>query len=241
MSTLFVSDVHLSAARPAIVDKFVGLLEGKARSIDTLYLLGDCFDLYLGDDDVSEPHPRVVRSLRELSDSGVGLNVVRGNHDFLMGTDFEQTTGCRLLNDLTVIDVCGTSTLVMHGDTLCTDDLDYQTFRRYSRDPTNQRAFLSLPLDARRAEAERLRAKSEDQTRLKPEEIMDVSRQSVIEVMRSHDVTHLIHGHTHRPYIHDVELGDAVGKRIVLGDWYDDGSVLCWDMNGYRHAMLDDL
>lgn len=241
MSTLFVSDVHLSAARPEIVDKFVGLLAGKARSIDTLFILGDCFDLYLGDDDVSEPHPRIVRSLRELSDSGVGLNVVRGNHDFLMGTDFEQMTGCRLLDDLTVIDICGTSTLIMHGDTLCTDDLDYQAFRRYSRDPANQRAFLSLPLDARRAEAERLRAKSEDQTRLKPEEIMDVTQQSVIEVMRSHDVTHLIHGHTHRPAIHDIELGDGVGKRIVLGDWYDNGSVLCWDMSGYRHAMLDDL
>lgn len=241
MSSLFVSDIHLSAARPAIVEDFVSLLEGKARNVDTFYILGDCFDLYLGDDDATGPHPGVMGSLRELSDSGVTLNVVRGNHDFLMGADFEETTGCRLLQDLTVVDVCGTRTLIMHGDTLCTDDIDYQTFRRYTRDPANQRAFLSLPLTARAAEAERLRAKSQDQTRLKPEEIMDVSEQSVREVMRSHDVSHLIHGHTHRPAVHDVELGGVSGKRIVLGDWYDEGSALYWDENGYRFAKLPEL
>ncbi len=241
MPILFVSDIHLSAARPTIVDDFVGLLEDKARTADALYILGDCFDLYLGDDDTTDPHPRVMLSLRELTASGVAVNVVHGNHDFLMGADFERATGCRLLEDLTVIDLFGTKTLIMHGDTLCTDDVDYQAFRSYSRDPGNQKVFLGLRLEARRAESERLRAKSQDQTRLKPEEIMDVSDKTVTEVMLAKNVSHLIHGHTHRPAVHDVELEGALGKRIVLGDWYDDGSVLCWDDSGYRHAKLDEL
>ena len=239
MATFFVSDIHLSAARPSIVDDFIGFLEGAARGADALYILGDCFDLYLGDDDDTAPHARVVASLRALTEPVV--SVVRGNHDFLMGADFERASGCRVLEDLTVIDLYDTRILIMHGDTLCLDDEDYQAFRRYSRDPENQRTFLSLPLGARRREAERLRAKSQDATRLKPEEIMDVSPRAVTQTMLDHAVSHLIHGHTHRPAVHHVDVGGTPGQRIVLGDWYDQGSVLVWNEAGFRHAKLDEL
>ena len=240
MSTLFVSDIHLSAARPSIVEDFVGLLEGAARSARAFYILGDCFDQYLGDDDLTDPHARVIESLGRLTASGVPVSVVYGNHDFLMGSYFEKTTGCRMLEDLTVIDLYGTKTLIMHGDTLCIDDVEYQAFRRYSRDPDNQRAFLDLPLEARKVEAARMRAKSQDRTRLKAEEIMDVNVMAVTQVMRAHGVSHLIHGHTHRRAIHDVDLDGKPGKRIVLGDWYDAGSLLVWDENGYRHVVLSE-
>ena len=241
MSTLFVSDVHLNDARANIVRAFLEFLDQKARHADALFILGDLFDAWLGDDDDNPPHVEISDALAALTATGLPVSVVQGNHDFLLGEKFAQRSGCALLGDHTVIDVYGISTLIMHGDTLCTDDLDYQAFRRYSRDSGNQEVFLSLPLEARRAEAERLRAKSQDKTRLKPEEIMDVSDKTVTEVMLAKNVSHLIHGHTHRPAVHDVELEGALGKRIVLGDWYDDGSVLCWDDNGYRHAKLDEL
>ena len=142
MATFFVSDIHLSAARPSIVDDFIGFLEGAARGADALYILGDCFDLYLGDDDDTAPHARVVASLRALTATEPVVSVVRGNHDFLMGADFERASGCRVLEDLTVIDLYDTRILIMHGDTLCLDDEDYQAFRRYSRDPGEPTHFL---------------------------------------------------------------------------------------------------
>ena len=241
MFTLFVSDIHLSAVRPLIVDSFIEFLDGPARQADALYILGDCFDRYLGDDDNTDPHPRVIAALHELTASGVPVSVVQGNHDFLMGAQFETASGCRVLDDLTIIGVYGTKTLIMHGDTLCTDDVDYQAFRRYSREPDNQQAFLALPLALRAAQAERLRAKSQDQTRLKAEEIMDVNARTVTQVMLDQGVSHLIHGHTHRRAIHTVECNEQPGKRIVLGDWYDSGSALVWDQEGFRFARLDQL
>lgn len=242
MTTFFVSDMHLSMARPAIVDDFVGFLQRVPQYAHSLYILGDCFDFYLGDDDQTEPHPRIFAALKTLTEGNTAVSVVRGNHDFLIGNHFETLTGTRVLEDLTVIDLYGTKTLIMHGDTLCTDDVEYQDFRRYSRDPDNQRAFLALPLQARRVEAERLRAKSQDLSRLKTEEIMDVSADAVTQAMREHKVLQLIHGHTHRPACHDVNLeGKTPGRRIVLGDWYDSGSVLACDANGLRRTTLSEF
>jgi len=242
MATFFVSDIHLSAARPAIVDDFVKFLEYLAPQANTLYILGDCFDLYLGDDDDTEPHPRIIAALKALTRTQTTVNIVRGNHDFLMGKDFEIRTGTKVLNDLTVLDLYGTATLIMHGDTLCTDDVEYQAFRRYSRDPNNQRTFLALPLQTRRAQAQQLRATSQDRTRLKADEIMDVNANAVTEIMQTHKVSQLIHGHTHRPGVHDVDLGGKTpGKRIVLADWYDSASVLIYDERGARRCNLNDL
>lgn len=241
MAALFVSDVHLSAQRPRIVSAFIDFLNCQARDAEVLYILGDCFDRWLGDDDDTPPHGEVLAALADLTRAGVPVNVLHGNHDFLLGAGFEGRTGCRLLEDPSVVEVYGTPTLLMHGDTLCTDDIEYQKFRAYSRDPAIQATFLKMPLAERAAEADRLRAKSKTHTRLKAEEIMDVSAGAVLEVMRNHGTLHLIHGHTHRPAVHVIEVDGDKAQRIVLADWYEQDSVLVWDSSGFRMNRVVDL
>ncbi len=241
MATLFVSDLHLSPQRPVIVEAFIEFLGREARAAEALYVLGDCFDRWLGDDDETPPHREVIEALARLTESGVPVWMLHGNHDFLIGPGFEAETRCRLLPDPSVIRLYGERALIMHGDTLCTDDVGYQAFRAYARDPVTQRAFLDQPLDERAREADRLRAESKTHTRLKPEEIMDVNAQAVIDAMCVHDVRLLIHGHTHRPGVQSVDLGDRTGTRVVLGDWYERDSVLVWDEQGYRLGRVRDL
>lgn len=238
MTTLFLSDVHLSASRPAIVTGFTSFLERGVRDADAVYILGDLFDEWLGDDDDRPPHPQVISALSGLAGSGVPVYVMRGNHDFLLGERFESMSGCSLLDDEVVVDLYGTRVLLMHGDSLCTRDTEYQEFRKMSRDPANQQAFLSRPLDVRAAQAADIRRGSRESTRLKTDEIMDVTPQAVVQTMRAYGVTHLVHGHTHRPDIHDTDLGGDVGKRIVLGDWYEQGSVLYWSAGGFSLDRL---
>lgn len=241
MTTLFASDVHLSDARPEAVDAFVAFLAGPARSAAALYLLGDVFDMWLGDDDDRPPHPAVQAALAALTGAGVPVSVVHGNHDFLISDAFAARTGCALLGDETLVDLHGARVLLMHGDTLCTRDTDYQEFRRYTRDPDNQAAFLALPLAARLDQAAAIRHRSQGASRLKPEDIMDVTPDAVVERMRAHRADVLVHGHTHRPGVHPVALGGATGRRIVLGDWYDGDSVLAWDASGCRLSGAGDL
>ena len=233
MPTLFVSDIHLSDDRPAMVDAFLDFLchcEGRA---DALYILGDLFDLWLGDDDERSPHPAVLGAIRKLTVSGVPVAVLPGNRDFLLGAAFEQRTGCRLLQDPTLIELDGIRVLLMHGDTLCTDDVDYQRYRAHVRDPDRQRAFLAQPLDKRLAEAVPVRDASKQATRAKPEYIMDVTQHAVERVMLDWDVRHLIHGHTHRPAIHGISLNGQPATRIVLGDWYSRENVLVWKRDSF--------
>lgn len=241
MVTLFVSDVHLSAVRPDIVSCFTGFLERQARAADALYILGDLFDEWLGDDDDRPPHPEIIDALSRLTASGVPVHVMRGNHDFLLGDRFASMSGCSLLDDEVVADLYGTPTLLMHGDSLCTRDTEYQEFRKMSRDPANQQVFLALSLGARAAGAAGIRDRSAASVRLKTDEIMDVTPDAVVEAMRAHGVTHFVHGHTHRPAVHDTDLGGVRGKRIVLGDWYEQDSVLCWTPDGFSLGRLDDL
>lgn len=238
MRILFVSDMHLSATRSAVVSSFIDFLDSAPRCADVLYILGDCFDRWLGDDDDTPPNPAIVEALSSATRAGLPVHVLRGNHDFLLGAGFESASGCRLLGDPSVIEVHGTRVLIMHGDTLCTDDVDYQHYRAYTRDAGNQRAFLSLPLGERAARAEQISAQSRTQTALKPDEVMDVNHDAVVEAMRHHGVSYLIHGHTHRPAIHHVCVDGAPATRIVLGDWYEHGHVLEWDEQGYRTAPL---
>ncbi|MDX1513885.1 MAG: UDP-2,3-diacylglucosamine diphosphatase [Gammaproteobacteria bacterium] len=240
MTTLFVSDVHLSASRPAIVSRFIGFLGGEARKSDALYILGDLFDEWLGDDDDRPPHAEIIDALRDFSASGTPLYVMPGNHDFLLGDRFASMSGCRLLGDEAVVDLYGTRVLLMHGDSLCTLDTDYQAFRKLSRDPDVQRQVLELSLKAREARAAEIRGLSRSAMRLKTEEIMDVTPAAVAETMGRHGVTHFIHGHTHRPAVHDMQLRGESGKRIVLGDWYDQDSVLRWSAGGFRLGRLGD-
>lgn len=241
MATLFVSDVHLSARRPEIVDAFEGFLEQPARRADGVYILGDLFDEWLGDDDDRAPHPRITQALKGLSESGVPVRIMHGNHDFLLGSAFEQASRCPIIGDPSVVEVEGARVLLMHGDILCTRDVDYQEFRKTVRDPEVQREFLELPFDERVERVTAMRGESRKAMRLKPQDIMDVTPEAVVEAMQAHGVRHFIHGHTHRPAVHELELGGESAVRIVLGDWYEQDSVLIWNQEGFRLGRISDL
>jgi UDP-2,3-diacylglucosamine hydrolase len=223
--TLFVSDVHLSNEHPAQVRLFERLLLD-ARSADALYILGDLFEYWVGDDDPAEGLTGVIAGLGELSRQGVPVYFIHGNRDFLIGRGFSKRTGVELLPEAVVVDLYGTPTLLMHGDTLCTDDRAYLAFRKKARNPIYQRLFLWKSLAKRRAIAQGLRAKSEQEVKAKTAEIMDVNVYAVSDAMRKYKVRRLIHGHTHRRAIHNFDLSGDKAQRVVLGDWYETGSVL---------------
>ena len=232
MTVLFVSDLHLDPARPAATDAFLALLAGAAREATALYILGDLFEAWVGDDDPSEPGASVCAALKTLSDAGVPVYLMRGNRDFLYGPQIAERSGATLLPDPCIVDLAGVPTLLMHGDLLCTDDAAYQAFRRQVRDPAWQSQFLSQPLAARHAFAAKARAASREHQQGLAESITDVNPDEVVDVLRRHGVIRLIHGHTHRPAIHSLEVDDRAAQRIVLGDWYEQGSVLRLDADG---------
>ena len=238
---LFASDVHLSAHRPGAVATFLEFLSGPVRQADRLYLLGDVFDLWLGDDDDRAPHPEVEAALAETVSAGVPIDLIRGNHDFLLGGAFVERTGCRLLDEPHVIEVMNERAVLLHGDTLCTRDVEYQAFRRYARDPENQRAFLARPMEERVQEAAGIRATSNARTRIEAEDIMDVTDEEVVRVLSECGATRMIHGHTHRPAVHELGVDAGPATRVVLGDWYDRGTVLVWDEAGCRLASVQTL
>ncbi len=237
-TTLFISDLHLDASRPVITELFLDFLHTDATQAEVLYILGDLFEAWIGDDDPAPEHQKVIAALHELNAQGVAIYFMHGNRDFLIGADFAARSGCTLLADPTLIDLYGIPTLLMHGDTLCTDDIDYQTVRRRVRDPHWQREVLAKPLDVRRQIAQAARTESAAHIAGTAYEIMDANHDAVMDVLRNHHVTQLIHGHTHRPAIHDYDLDGAPARRIVLGDWYEQGSVLRCDADGCR---LDSL
>jgi len=241
MAILMVSDVHLSASRPHAVAAFLALLQTHARAAEALYILGDLFDQWLGDDDETPPHPHIVEGLARVSTSGTDVCVLHGNHDFLLGGKFAARTGCRILPDPTTIDLYGTPTLLMHGDSLCTDDVEYQTFRTYSRNLDNQRAFLHQPFAERIATANALRLRSQRSVPLKPDQILDVNGDAVEAIMREYEVFDLIHGHTHRPAVHRFTLDGRAARRIVLGDWYEGDNMLVCDSGGPRLSAVNDF
>ncbi|MFT3789585.1 MAG: UDP-2,3-diacylglucosamine diphosphatase [Rudaea sp.] len=226
MTALFISDLHLDPQRPHIVDLFAALLAGEARRADALYILGDLFEAWIGDDDDAALPARVAQATRALRDAGVPVYFMHGNRDFLLGADYAARAGITLLADPTVIELGGERTLLMHGDTLCTDDVEYLKFRALVRDPRWQAQFLSKPLAERRAFAAQARGESRRHTSVARPEIMDVNQAAVAAAMRAHGVRKLIHGHTHRPATHRFELDGQTAERIVLGDWYEQDSVL---------------
>lgn len=227
--TLFISDLHLDGERQQITDLFLQFLQGEARQADALYILGDLFESWIGDDDDAPLAQQVQDALAALTGSGVKAYFMAGNRDFLVGAPFAARTGVGLLVDPTVIDLGGVPTLLMHGDTLCTDDVAYQAFRAQVRNPAWQQAFLAQPLAQRRAFAAQAREQSRLHTGSTMAQIMDVTDTAVHEALRASGAQRLIHGHTHRPGRHRVDLGGRPAERIVLGDWYDQGSVLCID------------
>ena len=239
MLTLFASDLHLSARRPETTELFLRFLTGPAREADALYLLGDLFDYWIGDDDLDDPLTR--RVCDALASVPAAKFFLPGNRDFLVGTAFSAASGCTLLDDETVIDLAGTPTVLLHGDTLCTDDAAYQTFRATTRSPAWQREFLTKPLAERRKQAEALREQSETEKRAKSYDLMDANADAIAETFRRHGADRMIHGHTHRQARHEHVVDGRVRERWVLGDW--DGrdnraNVLAIDDRGGRWLSI---
>ncbi|HXJ54766.1 MAG TPA: UDP-2,3-diacylglucosamine diphosphatase [Burkholderiales bacterium] len=227
MSSLFISDLHLTEERPEANERFIDLLEGKARGADALYILGDFFESWIGDDDLEAPFNAVIAGLLgDLARRGVPVNLMHGNRDFLVGERFCAATGTKLLADPSVHEIGGVRTLLMHGDTLCTDDLDYQNWRRIARSETWQREFLAKPLAERRRAIIDMREKSKEVVQAKPADIMDVNDAAVASALRAHAVTRLVHGHTHRPGRHALTIDGRPAERWVLPDWYGRGGYL---------------
>jgi UDP-2,3-diacylglucosamine hydrolase len=233
MTTLFIADLHLDSSRPQITELFGSYLASdEVRSADALYILGDLVEAWIGDDDDAELPQRIADATRAVRDAGVPVYFMVGNRDFLLGETFAARAGMTLLEDGVVHDIHGQPTLLMHGDVLCTDDVEYQAVRRQVRNPQWQAQVLAMPLQARRALAVQAREDSRKHTGSTMESIMDVNADAVAESMRKAGVTRLIHGHTHRPAVHAFELDNQPAARIVLGDWYQHGSVLRVDADG---------
>jgi UDP-2,3-diacylglucosamine hydrolase len=230
---LFVSDLHLAPQRPAMAAAFARLLRTDARSAGRLYILGDLFDYWIGDDDLAERlHAEVAAELAALAATGCRVYFMPGNRDFLLGERFARAANLALLGDPTVEAFDGTRTLLLHGDTLCLDDLDYLAFRAKVRDPAWQQSFLAQPLGQRRVAALQLRADSESSQAHKAAEIMDVSPRAVVQAFRESGCTRMIHGHTHRPGKHEYRIDAALCERWVLADWYGRASYLRCDASG---------
>ena len=241
MKTLFISDLHLEADRPEIGKQFLAFLEGEARDADTLYILGDLFEFWVGDDDPNEHYAAMKSAMRALVDSGVPVFFMHGNRDFMIGVDFAHETGVQILPDPHPVDLHGTSVLLSHGDAMCTDDVEYQQIRAMTRNPEWQAMMLTKSLAERLAFAAHARTESQSKNESSNGEIVDVNQDEVVKMIAEHGVEVLLHGHTHRPAVHDVDLGDRRAKRIVLGDWYEQGSVLRWDENGYSLDVMPRL
>ncbi len=223
MSTLFISDLHLHESRPHITRAFFHFLQTQAKQTEALYILGDFFDAWIGDDDDAVLPQQVAAELFALHQQGTAIYFQHGNRDFLLGNAYASKAGMTLIAESTVIDLYGTASLLLHGDTLCTADKDYQQFRAMVRSSQWQQQILSQPLVARRALATQLREKSQSMNSLKADDIMDVTPTEVITQMSNAKVTRLIHGHTHRPGQHSLIVNQHPAERIVLGDWHSHG------------------
>lgn len=233
--TLFISDLHLTIERPEVTRKFIKLLTTRATEAHALYILGDLFDTWIGDDDFSPPINSVKKHLKALTDLGTPVFYIHGNRDFLIGKRFSEQTGVTLLDEYSVIDLYGTRTLLTHGDLLCTDDLPYQEFRIKSHSAEWQENVLSKPLIFRLLYARWYRLRSYFHKRKKSQDIMDVNRDTVKQLMAKYQTLRLIHGHTHRPAVHDIEIQGEKAHRFVLAEWKKDcASLLSWSEAGYK-------
>jgi len=237
MSTLFISDLHLDPERPTTLRAFLDLLAGEARSADALYILGDFFEAWLGDDDNSPLGETVATALKQLSDSGCKIYLMHGNRDFLISDDFCQRAGCQLLTDPVKINLYGKPVLLLHGDSLCTEDHSYMEFRAMVRSPQWQQQFLAKSLAERQLIAQQLRNASKQANSIKAVDILDVTIEEVIKAFEHYDVELMIHGHTHRPKIHQHSTKKGEAQRIVLGDWDQYGWLLRYQED--HHYQLD--
>ena len=237
--SIFVSDLHLTPERPRANEAFREFIAGTAAQAQAVYILGDLFEYWVGDDDLADSfNAGIADTLRSLSARGVVLHFMHGNRDLLAGEAFARRSGARLIPDPLLLDLHGTPTLVMHGDTLCTDDIEYQKFRAFAHDPANQRRFLAQPIELRRKEITGYRAGSEKSKQEKSAEIMDVTQAAVERTLREFGYPRLIHGHTHRPGRHLHVVDGRSCERWVLTDWYGRAGYLRCDATGCQAISL---
>ncbi len=239
MTVAFISDLHLDASRPEATAAFLNFLRGPALELERLYILGDLFEYWIGDDDPNPHNRAVTRALHDYTQQQPRCYFLPGNRDFMIGVGFMRETGLQPLDDPCVVEVHGTSLLISHGDIYCIDDTAYQRFRRFSHNPLILMFYRALPFSLRRRLVDKARDESRAQKANKSAEIMDVNQSAIEGSMRKFGVTTLLHGHTHRPAEHSFSLDGNAATRIVLGDWYDSGPVLYWDAAGRRTAKLD--
>lgn len=232
MNTLLIADLHLSPERPDVTSAFLAFLTARASGAEALYILGDLFEAWIGDDDPSELAQEVIGALARLHRDGTALFFTAGNRDFLVGRRFARETGARLLPDVHVAELYGRRVLLLHGDTLCLEDETYQRFRRRVRNPAIKWLLRHLPLKKRLQIARDWRHRSMAANSNKADHIMDVSPEAVVELMRRHRVDTMVHGHTHRPAVHKTSVDGAPARRIVLGDWGHLGWAVVADPHG---------
>ena len=240
MSVLFISDLHLGDERPDKLELFQALLRGPARTAEALYILGDLFEAWAGDDDRTPPHPEITSELAGFTRAGGRLFLMRGNRDYLLGRDFALATGGQLIDDETAIILHDRKTLLMHGDTLCTRDVKYQLYRRLVNNRLAIKLFLCVPFSIRHRIWHGIRDLTRRTTARKTPYIIDAQQTAVEKVMRRHDVLDLIHGHTHRQGVHEFMLDGRPARRYVLGDWYESDCVLVADANGLQMWRIAD-
>jgi len=238
VTTLFISDLHLDAGRPEIAAQLLAFLKGEAADADALYILGDLFETWVGDDDPN-PHFAIVKNaIRKLVSRRVPVYFMHGNRDFAIGEKFAEETGVIILPDPYVVELYGENVLLSHGDAYCTDDVQYQTIRKMTRDPAWLAMMLKKPLQERIALAAQSRAASSARASTLNEKITDVNQGAIEQALREANVDTMLHGHTHRPATHRFTIDGEPASRIVLGDWYEQGSVVRWDKNGPTLSVL---
>ena len=236
---LLFSDLHLEEERPDITRAFLHFLATRARQAEALYILGDFFEVWIGDDAMTPFQQSIANALRALSERGTRIYLMHGNRDFMLGKGFCRAAGCTLLGDPSVVEFGGERVLLMHGDSLCTRDEGYMRLRRLLRNPLSLFILRNLPLSTRRKLARKLRDESRAQTRMKASDIIDVTPELIPRVLAEHGVRTLIHGHTHRPATHELEVDGHPARRIVLGDWDQQGWALQVDESGFQQAPFD--
>ncbi len=238
MHTLFISDLHLDEHHPQSTDYFYNFLEAHAKSAQAIYILGDFFELWIGDDDHTEFSDRIKKSLKKLTARGIKVYLMGGNRDFLLGKRFAKACGCTLIKDFTPINLYGSKVLLTHGDALCTFDEQHMRFRKFSHNPVIKSVFARLPLRLRKRIGLRLRRKSTLHTKTLPLSIMDVAQDTVQQQLQKYQVDYIIHGHTHRPLAVDLPMANRVAKRIVLGSWERQGCYLKWWESGKQELIF---
>lgn len=236
--TVFLSDVHLDPSRPEVTAQLSAFLQALPETTEQLYIVGDLFEAWIGDDAPGEAGEHMMHALKTVTDRGVRGYFTHGNRDFLIGDEFARRTGLELLPDERVIDCYGTQVLLLHGDTLCTDDTDYQTLRATLRNPEFQANLLGMSVPQRLELAQQLRSASAAEMSNKTEDIMDANEAAVADALTRHQVDYMLHGHTHRPCVHRFNVNERRCQRVVLGDWFDQGSVAFWSESGFELQSL---